>query len=328
MKRIIFLATVIYIVGIFLPAPVLAVEKISNFDAVIKINQDASIDISEEIKYDFGNIQRHGIFRTIPIKYKARGGNYNLRISDIKVTDEKGELYNFQKSFPGKNIKIKIGDDDKFVTGEKTYIINYKIKRAINYFKNHDELYWNITGNEWPVEIKKASVSVILPKEVNNSNLQLKCFAGSYGSSAGCSGEKEEVIDGNKIYFSQGKLSAGEGMTIVVGFPKDLITKPSKLELIWETLKDNWILFLPFITFTVLFYLWRTRGRDPAGRGTIIARFDAPDKLNPAEIGTIIDEKVHNKDITAEIINLAVKGYLKITCIKKDKLFLSQQIIC
>lgn len=303
-----------------MPFSVLAAEKIGSFDAVIKINQDASVEVSEKIKYDFENIQKHGIFRTIPIKYKVRGGNYNLRISDIKVTDEKGVPYNFQKSFPGRNIEIKIGDGDKFVTGEKTYIINYKIKRAVNYFENHDELYWNITGNEWPVEIEKASALVILPEEINSNNLQLKCFAGNYSSSTGCSGE-QGLISGDKIYFSQDKLSAGEGMTVVVGFSKNLIVKPSWLELILETLKDNWILFLPFITFAVLFYLWRTRGRDPAGRGTIIAQFDAPDKLTPAEIGVIINEKVHNKDITAEIINLAVKGYLKITRIEKDKLF-------
>ena len=224
MKKIIFLAVVIYAVGIFLPFSVLAAERINSFDAVIKINQDARIDISEKIKYDFGNVQKHGIFRTIPIKYKARGGNYNLRISDIKVANEEGAPYNFQKSFPGKNIEIKIGDGDKLVSGKKTYIINYKIKRAVNYFENHDELYWNVTGNEWPVEIERVSALIILPEEINSNNLQLKCFAGSYGSSASCSGE-EGFVNGNEIYFSQSKLSAGEEMTIAVGFPKNLITK-------------------------------------------------------------------------------------------------------
>lgn len=320
MKKIVFLALTIFLAGALWPVSALAVEKIDSFDVDIKINQDASLNVSEEIKYDFGNAQKHGIFRTIPIKYKARGGNYNLRLSDIKVTDEKGVSYNFQKSFPGNNIEIKIGDSDKFVTGEKTYVINYKIKRAINYFENQDELYWNVTGNEWPVSIEKASALIILPEAVSVGSLQLKCFAGSYGSSAGCSGG-DGLVNGNNINFSQSKLSAGEGMTVAVGFPKNLVNKPGRTELFLETLKDNWILFLPLAVFIILFYLWYTRGRDPAGRGTIIAQFEAPDKLTPAEIGTIMDEKVQNKDITAEIINLAVRGYLKITRLEKDKLF-------
>ncbi len=320
MKKIIFLFSIIFSVVIFLPACVSAAEKINSFDVVIKVNQDASLNVSEKIEYDFGELQKHGIFRTIPIKYKARGGNYNLRLSDIRVADEKGASYNFQKSFPGNNIEIKIGDSNKSVTGEKTYIINYKIKRAVNYFENYDELYWNITGNEWPVSIEKSSALIILPETVNAADLQLKCFAGSYGSSASCSGG-EGIINGDNINFSQSKLSAGEGMTVVIGFPKNLVNKPGRTELFLETLKDNWILFLPLIVFIILFYLWYTRGRDPEGRGTVIAQFEAPDNLTPAEIGTIIDEKVQNKDITADIINLAVKGYLKITRLEKDKLF-------
>ncbi len=94
MKKFIILLFVI--VMLFIAAPVLAQEAINNFNVTIKINVDSSIDVTEEIIYDFGNLQRHGLYRDIPVKYKARGGNYNLRISDISVTDNNGELYNFE----------------------------------------------------------------------------------------------------------------------------------------------------------------------------------------------------------------------------------------
>jgi len=88
-----------------------------------------------------------------------------------------------------------------------------------------------------------------------------------------------------------------------------------------ETLKDNWILVLPVIVFIVMFRLWWLKGRDPKGRGTIIAQYEAPDNLTPLEVGTIIDERADNKDISAEIINLAVKGYLKISKVENKVFF-------
>src|SRR3989344_2832496 len=97
-----------------------------------------------------------------------------------------------------------------------------------------------------------------------------------------------------------------------VGFPKGIVIKPSNFEVALETAKDNWIIGLPILTFIACFYLWYTRGRDPKGRGIIIAQYDPPDNLTPAEVGPIVDEHTQNKDITAEIIFLATQGYLKI----------------
>ncbi len=101
-------------------------EVIDSFDAEIKINADASFNVAEKIQYDFGVAEKHGIFRYIPVKYQARGGNYNLRVSNISVKDEQGNSYNFTTSYPGNDVEIKIGDADKLVSGKKIYVINYK----------------------------------------------------------------------------------------------------------------------------------------------------------------------------------------------------------
>src|SRR4030042_6554936 len=155
-------------------------EQIDSYDVDIKINPDASINVSEQIQYDFGDLERHGIFRYLPIKYKARGGNFKLRISDISITDETGSTYNYVVTYPGDRIQFKIGDADILITGKHTYVINYTIKRAINYFADHDELYWNVTGDEWPVPILKSSASIILPQEFPTSKLQAVCYSGTY----------------------------------------------------------------------------------------------------------------------------------------------------
>lgn len=316
-KKIIFLFVVFSFFFVVSGAFAQQQEKIDNFDVTININADAIIRVREFIRYDFDGLQRHGIFRDIPIKYAARGGNFSLRISDISVNDENGNEYKFSVSYPGNNVEIKIGDPDILVSGQKIYVINYTINRAINYFSDHDELYWNATGNEWPVPIEKSSAQIILPSPILKQELQAACFAGAFGSQTPCASiDYIYNADGlvSAINFNQpSALGAGQGLTIVAGWPKGIVAKPSVLQNIFDIIKDNLILVLPLITLIVMFYLWWTRGRDPKGRGTIYAQYDAPDNLTPVETGTLIDEKVDTKDISSEIIYLATKGYLKIT---------------
>src|SRR3989344_3325771 len=218
-----FLIFLIIIFGLFISANAFAAEKINSFDAVIKIREDAAIDVSERIEYDFEGVQRHGIFRKIPIKYQARGGNFALRISDISVTDGNGAPYQFTTSYPGNNIQIKIGDPNVEITGRHIYTINYTIKRAINYFDDHDELYWNITGNEWPVTIGSAAAKIILPQKIASADIQADCFAGPFGSTQKCNSILKGLGEADSVSFNENQLSAGEGLTIVVGFPKGAV---------------------------------------------------------------------------------------------------------
>ncbi len=286
----------------------LSAEKITSFSGEIKINSDSTINVQENISYDFGGNQKHGIFRFVPVKYKARGGNFNLRVSDVKITDENGAPQNFTTTYEGSNIKFQIGDADKLVSGQKNYAISYTIRRAVNYFSDHDELYWNFTGNEWQVPIESASVKVILP-EAAKENLQYKCFEGVFGTTNECSASASENI---LEYKSTGVMDPGQGLTIVNGWPKGITPEPTLFQKASDTAKDNWTLFFPIVIFVLMYRLWSKKGRDPKGRGTIIAQYESPDGLAPAGIGTMIDGSADNKDVSSTIIDLAVRGFLKI----------------
>jgi len=289
-------------------------EKIDNYEISIKINSDSSINISEKIYYNFGTAEKHGIYRDIPIKYDARGGKYKLDISKISVVDENNSPYVFKKSYEGPDLRLKIGESDKIVTGLKIYIINYTVKGAINYFNDHDELYWNAIGTEWLVNIEKASAVVVLPEGVKADQTESKCYWGSYGSITECATQKQ----GNEINFeSPYVLWPEKGITIVIGLPKGILIEPGIIDKIWKTIKDNLILLLPILVFIFMFFKWYKYGRDPKGTGTIIPQYEAPDNLSPVEISVILDNKFEKKDISAEIINLAVNGYLKIQRIEK-----------
>jgi len=294
-------------------------EQIDNFNVQLKINPDASLQVKEKIEYNFGSHLKHGIYRYLPIKYKARGGNYKLRVSAVQVTDQNGRPYHFKKSFSHNNLELKIGQADKMVSGIKTYIISYRLQRVINYFANHDELYWNVTGNDWPVVIQQATAEIILPHA--SGQITHDCFAGRVGSQQKCA---QQVLVGQQVLFNQSNLTPGQGLTVVVGWPKGWVAEPTWWQKILATVYDNWVLVLPLLTLLFMGNLWWRHGRDARGHSTIIAEYDAPDGLSPAQVGTLIDEKVDRKDISAEIIYLAVQGYLKIRRLEKKITFIKQ----
>ncbi len=323
MKRLIVILILLSVL-VWAPANAqgeLGEERIDDWQVTININSDASLAVKEKIVYNFGAAQRHGIFRDLPYKYKRQGMKYNLRLSDFKVTDEKGNSLTFKVSRQGRYKRIKIGDADKLVSGRQVYIISYQVHRAINYFSDHDELYWNVTGDEWPVEIRQARAVVNLPTAVDAAKVKTACYAGPRGSRQKCVSSRYIYSVRNRVKsfsFTNDRLSPGEGMTVVVSWPKGIVAKPNWTANLWEIFKDNWIFGLPIVVFIILFYLWWTRGRDPKSRGTIIARYAPPAGITPAMVGIIIDEKIEGKDISAEIIYLAIKGYLRIIQTKKD----------
>lgn len=317
--RKILLFTIILIGLLFFNPVYAAEERIHGFEVNIEINSDSSLDITETIDYDFETLERHGIYRDIPYKYNVRGGNFNLRLSDFLVEDESGKPYKLKVSNNKDYKRLRIGDEDKLITGTHTYVIKYKVKRAINFFNDHDELYWNATGDEWARPIATAMAFVRLPQNVSENDLQLKCFKGTTGSQQEC--EIAQFNQGSETIFATENVMSGQGMTIVLGWPKGIVNQPSVWQNILDITKDNGILLLPIIVFFILLYLWRTKGKDPQGRGTIVPEYNPPDNLSPAECGTIVDEQVDKHDISAEIIYLAVKGYLKITRIPKKSAF-------
>ncbi len=318
------LAIIIFVTIFILTGNIaLAEEKIDDFSSTIEIKEDGMMLVTENILYDFGDAERHGIYRDIPYKYQARGGSFRLRIGDIAVTDAAGESYRFETGTEGDNFRIKIGDPDAYVSGKKEYIISYTVGRAINFFDTQDELYWNTAGNEWTVPIEQVKTTVILPVILPEKDVKAACYAGPYGSSDQCISTRYEYSgrDVKSIVFTDDFQAPGEGLSIVVGMPKGTVKKPSILENAKEFAKDNFIVLLPAAIFLLMYYLWRKKGKDPKGRGVVVAQYDAPQGLSPAEVGTIIDEHVDRRDISAEIICLAVNGYLKIRRIEGKGIF-------
>ncbi|MCX6786072.1 MAG: DUF2207 domain-containing protein [Candidatus Komeilibacteria bacterium] len=286
-------------------------EYIDDFQAKVKINPDNSVDVLETITYNFGDLKRHGIVREIPYSYLARGGNFSVGFKVLGVTDAQDQPINYTVERSGGSAQIKIGDPDVLISGRQVYKIQYNLNRVINFLSDRDEFYWNVTGNNWPVAIDRAGIVIVLPQEVPAATLQAGCFTGQLGSAEqNC--RVTNITNSQIGYSSFNTLPAGEGLTVVLGWPKGVLTPPTFLTQAGWVLRDNPLVLLPLLVLLIMFLLWYLHGRDLGKKQAIIPLYEAPEKLSPVEVGSLIDERVNLSDISATFIDLAIKGYLKI----------------
>lgn len=330
-------------VSLFRVSAASAFEKINNFRSTIHINTNGTIDVEEKIIYDFGDEQHHGIFRDIPYTLtNPDGKKFNMELDSFTVQDAQGRKQKYEKTTDSGNIHLKIGDADRYVSGVNTYIVKYKVSGALRYFSDHDELYWNITGSGWNVPMSDVQSTVLLPATVSGPQLKLACYTGSKGSTTtDCTFNSDD----RSIYFSaKSAFNPYEGLTIVVGFPKGIVTvlepKPvfSQTPLGIFLTKVAWgaagvAAFWWYIWYPVSVIMkWFRFGRDPRGTvGEVRAGFEPPkgpggEPLTPSETGAILDESVDQRDIAALLVDLARRGHLRIDERKKKDFYLAKTI--
>jgi len=286
-----------------------------SWQSEIEIKPNGDVIVTETIKADFTNSPHRGIFRDLQTNYLDRlGNNYNIREEILSVKKPNGEDYNYKLIDYAQGIRIRIGDVDKYLSELMTYVIKYKLNRVINHFDEagYDEFYFNVTGNNGEVNINQVSGKVILPAEIPRNDLKLACYTGFYGSSEqNCEINQIEL---NTITFSSKKiLPPGQGISIVIGFPQNLITKTSFIQELTWFFTDNYGYLIPIVTLITMTGMWIKVGRDEkTSKTTIMPEYEPPAELSPGEIGAIIDEKVDSRDIIASIISIAAKGYMTI----------------
>jgi hypothetical protein len=293
---------------------------IDRFDVDFNIRPDSSLIVTERLEVLFSE-PRHGLYRSIPVRYTdPRGFQYGMGFELIGVTAEDGSTYGARVSRNGAYISIRIGSPSSMVNGRVVYQVQYRVTDALRHFAEHDELYWNATGTEWQAGINRASATVHLPGPVEDENLQLAGYTGRFGSTD--QAVNIQRLDSDTVLFSGTRsFKPQEGLTVAIGWPHGLVKFPGPVAKTAKFFSYNLALLAPFLAGGWLFRRYRTRGKDPEGPGSVVVRYEPPKDLRPAEIGTIVDEKVDFRDITATVIDLAVRGHLKIEVEKKEQLF-------
>ena len=341
------------------PNPAAADEgwDIESFDVQYDVQENGTIEATETIRVDFGGLQKHGIFRYFftrvpcgdelpgaqqPIDDCPSGSSraYDYSIKSVKKLD--GSNWKYDVSNSGGKLTVKIGDGDVFISGPQDYVIEYTVRGALDGYEDHDELYWDASG-QWPVSMSAFTLTVTLPEGAETMAL---CYEGYTGSNESCSA----AADGSTIrYASSRELSEDEQVTIVAGWQTGLVdTRPPALQdqaslsdfftfddLEWAGLGGSAILGILIVMSS-----WWFHGRDKAyltvnyltadtqeqtkpvfGGPPVVVEFLPPDDLRPAQMGVLLDERADTLDVTATIVDMAVRGYLHISELPKKGWF-------
>jgi Predicted membrane protein (DUF2207) len=322
-------------------------ERIDHYDVAIRIQKDGALVITERIGYQFEGSDHHGIFRTIPVRFHYDDKFdrvYPLKVLSVSATEGASAKYKVEKD--GADLRIRIGDANRTVSGRHTYTITYSVEGALNGFSDHDELYWNAVGDEWSVPIDRVRATVTAPADVS----RFTCYAGSSGSTEPCS---RAHIQRGVVIFNQSGLSPYQALTVVVAIPPGAVPRPRPI------LVERWSFARAFsvtpltvgvaLGLFVLLFGWLGRrlwiqGRDrrfvgspvdvaygsPDGQEQAVPLFEhgatpveygPPDEIKPGQMGTLLDEQANPVDVTATIIDFAVRGYLKIQELPKKWVF-------
>src|SRR6266508_2485727 len=312
------LATALILAGVATPAAAAPGESIASYDTRIQVSADGRMRIIETIVYDFGANSRHGLIRRIPATFRYAGGGYQV---------------------------LKIGDPGRTVNGKHTYAIGYTVRGGLNSFADHEELYWNVIGGEWDVPIEAGRAEITGPAPVQ----RVACFAGPVGSRASCA---EAVAEGATATVREPRLGEGRALTAVVAFPAGSIANPgpilvdrhdfasafratpftvggalglgllgvaAALAIAWRAGRDRrYVGMLPGLIPDVGQRAVEER-KPLIGAPPVSVEFGTPYGLRPAQAGALIDERADIVDVTATIIDLAVRRYLHIRQLPTSK---------
>jgi hypothetical protein len=279
---------------------------VERFEGAVDVRRTGEILVEETIRVRFTG-SWNGIYRTIPVQYQTpQGFGYQLRLEVRDVVDGSGEPLRVEQSRERHYLKLKIWVPDAR-DATRTVRLRYRVPNGLKFFEEHDELYWNVTGDEWDVPIQSATATILLPEGV--TGMRAAAFTGGYGSTEQAA-EIEEV-QGGFVFRTERPLNFGEGLTIAVGWDPGVVERPSAMDRVAGFLRANGLFLIPILAWGLMLWLWHTRGRDPASRA-IVPRYEPPAGLTPAEVGTLVDGRVDSRDISSTVVDLAVRGFLRI----------------
>ncbi|WMT87879.1 DUF2207 domain-containing protein [Pelagibacterium sp. 26DY04] len=312
MVRLLFALLLVLTAG-----PVLAREEIRQFDVTFEVAADGSVTITEAITVNAeGNSIRRGIFRDVPTRLATPDGRtIRLPFEVISVTrNGASEPYEVEGIDGGQ--RIRIGSADALLRpGIHEYQITYRMGRAARMFADHDEFYWNATGNYWDFPIVRASALVVLPEGANIT--ELNAYTSEFGVRS--SDNSAVRIDDRRARFTVTRtLAPREGLTVSVAFEKGILTPPQGTDaaLFWLSDYRDYVAPLVLLLIVVAYnaLAWNAVGRDPA-KGVIIPRFYPPKDFSPALV-----HYVHRMGwgksgwtaFSAALVSLAVKELVEI----------------
>lgn len=298
-------------------ADIAAGERILSYDSRVDIRPDGALEVTERIRVRAeGRDIRRGIYRDVPTRYRDRHGN--LVVVDFEVTgvqrNGRDEPYFTERR--GNGVRLNTGSETPLaVPADYTYTLQYRTSRQLGFFASHDELYWNAIGHGWVLPIDGGTVDVRLPAPVAVGDIAVDGYSGPEGARGRGFGGRV-VAPGVARWTLTAPLAPGEGLTVVMSFPKGVVLAPTRGQRIGWLLHDNRGLLVALGGLLVLLAYcaqrWRAVGRDPAP-GIVITRYEPPPGVSPGTLRCLVRMGHDQRAFSADLLASAVDGAVDIT---------------
>ena len=292
-----------------------AEERILSWQTDILVRPDSTLEVTETLKVRAeGDRIRRGILRDFPTTYQNRRGTRVVTGFDVVMVKRDGRSEPYRTERLSNGARVRIGDADVFLPPDNyTYTIVYHTDRQIGFFDDHDELYWNVTGNGWDFPIDEAAARVLLPGDPAAEAITAEAYTGPQGAQG--KDWTASVGPGTATFRTTRGLGPREGLTIVVSWPKGLVRPPAMRQQGAYLLRDAWPAFLAVggLLLLVAYYVraWQMVGRDPPGR-IIVPQYEPPSDLSPASMRFLRRMAYDDRCFAAAVLSLAVKSGLMI----------------
>lgn len=273
--------------------------------------------VNELIVAEFPDFdQNHGIERSIPQTY----GDFDLNLKVESVTDANDTPYQYTTYEKNDHLVLRIGDPDKHARGTTLYKINYSVENVITFYGDRDEFFWDVNGTDWRVPISQTLAQVhVAPGLMANRQPHQVCYTGVFGASSteqDCTIDTRDNTDSETLIFSAGSFNAGENLSVLLGFEPGTFYK-NPWPGIWRLIGYGLGIGLPLTAIGIMWRRWYKYGRDPRGKGTIIAEYVPPKDLNAITSDVLLNERFRTSSLSSALIELATLGYIKIYETKK-----------
>lgn len=315
MPRLIFFLTLL----LTLSNPGFAQERILNYFSDIQVQHDGSMVVEEQIQVRAeGNKIKRGIFRDFPTNYTDRLGNrYQVDFELLEVRRD-GHTEPYHTEAQSNGIRIYAGAKNIFLKpGEYHYTLRYRTNRQLGFFADHDELYWNVTGNGWDFPIMRAGARVTLP-DVPANTIRVEGYTGAQGA-RGQQYNARVDDNGDALFETTATLPRHHGFTLVASWPKGHVIEPDTRQRLDWFLNDNRGFLIAgggiLLLLTYFTAVWYRVGRDPE-TGIVIPLYTPPKGYSPAAMRFVQRMGYDHQTFGAAVVNMAVSGYLRI---KEDK---------
>ncbi|MCQ2410639.1 MAG: DUF2207 domain-containing protein, partial [Elusimicrobiaceae bacterium] len=288
-------------------------EKIYLFDTDIKVQPDGTIHVSETISLNVRHQQiRRGIYRDIPTSLKENATPLSLTMD--------GQTHPFFTEHKNGNLRVNFGNDNYIPQGQHTYIFTYTFAGAVDSYTHYNEIYWNVTGNDWNFTIDKARVHLSFPPGTHIQADGISTYTGHKGSK-----QNQAVQTGELTFETTRPLAPQEGFTVAVPFNKGTVVAQPWWKQNVQVFSGPALfsLLLAACLFVYFIHTWLKVGQDPAY--VAVAQYEPLQYIALASMQYLCTQSLDTTVLTCALLDLAMQGYIEIT--EKKEFFSSTKAV-